>query len=204
MDTTTEDVDDDDNAVEGATSSTYTPTSDDSGNFLAARVIYTDRHGANQMATSSVTTGVRTNADNQAPKFGEGASTFRVVMEDAEANAEADVTTDNLGLPIRATDVNSDALTYTLGGPDAANFQVRVTVDANNAGPGHAQLEVSAAAALDHETKPRLTVTLTANDNSGASNSTAHDHGDDLRHGRGRGADDKRQSRYYGKRRADV
>ena len=143
---------------------------------LVAQVTYTDRRGAGQMARSSATTGVRTNADNQAPKFEEGASTFRVVMEDAEAaeaEADATVTTDNVGLPIRATDVNGDALTYTLGGPDAANFQVRVTVDANNAGPGHAQLEVSAGAALDHETKPRLTVTLTANDGSGASNSTA-------------------------------
>ena len=83
---------------------------------------YTDRFGAGQIATSSPTTGVRTNADNQAPKFEEGASTFKVVMEDAAAET-------NVGSPIIATDVNGDALTYTLGGADAAHFTVTNPTD---------------------------------------------------------------------------
>ena len=53
---------------------------------------------------------------------------------------------------------------YTLGGSDKDLFEM---------GTVGGQIEVKDGADLDHETKPRLTVTLTANDGSGTSNATA-------------------------------
>ena len=78
----------DENAIMMAASSTYTPVAADQGMLLAARVTYTDRFGANTTATSAATRAVQPNADNRAPKFGEGASTFRVIMENAAADAD--------------------------------------------------------------------------------------------------------------------
>ena len=72
-----------------------------------------------------------------------------------------------MGSPISVTDDNDDTLTFTLGGPDAAHFKVSVTDS------GQPQIELSAAAMLDYETKPSHTVTITANDGSGTSNATA-------------------------------
>ena len=108
---------------------------------------------------------------NQAPKFKEGTSTFRVVMEDVEANAADDAAddaaaidgadNDNVGSRIEATDANGDTVAYTLGGADASLFRVRT----------NGQIEVKGA--LDHEKSSSHTVTLTANDGSGESNATA-------------------------------
>ena len=157
------------NAIAGATSSTYTPKSSDSGDFLRAMVSYTDRHGM-QTATSGPTRAVRAAATNQAPKFSEGASTFRIVMENAAADAE-NAAADDVGGPINATDVNGDALAYTLGGADAALFSVtRLTTGDDT---GQPQIEVKSGTKLDYETKSRYTVTLTANDGSGGSSATA-------------------------------
>ena len=67
--------------------------------YLRATAMYTDRtrDGADvddddnmlfmNTAMSAVTTAVRNNPENQAPTFGEGASTFRVVEENTKALA---------------------------------------------------------------------------------------------------------------------
>ena len=152
--------------IMGATSSTYTPGSDDAGMYVRAMVSYTYQFGATKMGTSDAVQ-VQAIRENQAPKFKDGASTFRVIAEDAAPDDtddnNTDVLTDNVGLPVEATDANGDMPTYTLGGSDAANFRIR----------SDGQIEVKAGAKLDYETKPRLMVTLTANDGSGESNATA-------------------------------
>ena len=143
--------------------------------ILAAMVSYTDRHGMTT-ATSSLTRAVRAAVGNQAPMFSDGASTLRTVMEDAAAD-ETDLTADDVGGPIRATDANGDPLAYTLSGADASTFKVAIaaddttTTDVSEA--GWAQIELADGAKLDYETRSRYSVTLTANDGSGAGNATA-------------------------------
>ena len=52
--------------------------------------------------------------------------------------------------PVAATDADNDALTYTLGGPDAASFDIDETIG---------QLKTDAD--LDYEKKNAYTVTVT-------------------------------------------
>ena len=110
---------------------------------------------------------MQTSRANQAPKFSEGASTFRVVAEecrgcyDRQRSRRKQDPADDIGNPIAATDANGDLPAYSLSGPDASKFRVR----------SDGQLEVNGS--LDHETKARHTVRLTANDGSGGSNASA-------------------------------
>ena len=167
--------------ISGATSDTYEPTAGDRFMYLRATAMYTDRtrdaaETDNMLfmntAMSAVTTAVRNNPENQAPTFGEGASTFRVVEEntkalagdagedDADDDAAEDADdnlADNVGKPVTAKDDADPVPTYTLGGPDKDMFRVRA----------NGQIEVSAKAMLDYETKSSYTVTVTATDSSG-------------------------------------
>ena len=130
--------------IANATSSTYTPVS---GNeYLRAMVSYvyqfeieTDADAEDRKTGVSAVIPVQTSRENQAPKFKDGSSTFRVVAEDvvgiADDASDSDSDSDNIGSPVEATDANADMLTYTLSGPDASRFSVR----ANNG-----QLEVKA------------------------------------------------------------
>ncbi len=54
---------------------------------------------------------------NQAPVFTDGASTTRSVAETTTAGV-------HIGAPVAATDVDNDVLTYSLGGTDAASFDI--------------------------------------------------------------------------------
>ena len=54
---------------------------------------------------------------NAAPVFSEGITATRTIAENTAANT-------NIGTPVTATDANNDLLTYTLGGTDAAAFQI--------------------------------------------------------------------------------
>ena len=158
--------------IANATSSTYTPVS---GNeYLRAMVSYvyqfeieTDADAEDRKTGVSAVIPVQTSRENQAPKFKDGSSTFRVVAEDVVGIADdaSDSDSDNIGSPVEATDANADMLTYTLSGRDASRFNVR----ANNG-----QLEVKAGANLDHETNASHTVTLMVDDGSGESNATAN------------------------------
>ena len=142
------------NDIDNATSPTYTPASGDVGMYLRAMVSYVYQGGAPRKTGVSDAVQVQTSSENQAPRFKEGASTFRVV-------AESDDPADNIGSPIEATDANGDTPTYTLGGADASLFRI----------DSDGQLEVKGK--LDHETDSSHTVTVTANDGSGGSNATA-------------------------------
>ena len=155
---------------------TYTPVSADlstaspPAGCLSAMVTYTYQFAPTDPATMarSEGTAVLVSQANQPPKFKEGTRTFRVVMEDVEANTadnpagQTDVVTDNVGSEIEATDANGDMVTYTLSGADASLFRIR---------SDDGQLEVKGE--LDHETDTSHTVTVTANDGSGASNDSA-------------------------------
>ena len=87
---------------------------------------------------------------NNAPVFTDGTSTTRSVAENTASGQ-------NIGTAIAATDADSgDTLTWTLGGTDAAAFDI----DATNG-----QLKTSAA--LDYETKSSYSVTVSVSDGKG-------------------------------------
>ncbi len=83
---------------------------------------------------------------NSAPSFVDGSHTSRTVAENAETGV-------NIGNPVTATDADNDSLTYTLGGPDAAAFDINNTTG-----------QLKTKANLDYETKNSYTVTVTVSD----------------------------------------
>ena len=84
---------------------------------------------------------------NDARRYSASTSTTRSVVEGASAGT-------NVGSPVTATDTDQgDTLTYTLGGSDAASFDI-----VSETG------QIETAAVLDEETRATYTVTVTAND----------------------------------------
>ena len=72
-----------------------------------------------------------------------------------------------IGQPFTATDNEDDTLTYSLGGEDAASFDIDTTTG-----------QLKTRAALDHETKSSYTVTVSVHDGknaAGGSDATADD-----------------------------
>ena len=94
-------------------------------------------------------------ATNAAPTFGEDARTTRSVDENTAANA-------NIGGAVAATDANDDTLTYSLGGTDAAAFNIVET---------SGQLQTKDA--LDYETKTSYSVTVSVHDGKAADGSAS-------------------------------
>ena len=89
---------------------------------------------------------------NNAPVFTEGSITSRYVVENIAAG-------ENIGTPVAATDEDSDdTLTYSLGGVDAGSFSFNTS---------SGQLQTNAA--LDYETKPSYSVTITVSDSKDGS-----------------------------------
>ena len=102
-------------------------------------------------ATKAVAVTVTDVDDNQPPSFPAETDT-RSVVEGAAVGAD-------IGAPVTAEDPDvGDALTYTLGGTDAASFNVVRT---------SGQLQTKAA--LDYDTKNSYAVTVTATDGENAS-----------------------------------
>ena len=91
-------------------------------------------------------------AGMSAPDF-TTATTSRAVTENAAAG-------EDIGSPVEATDANGDTLKYTLGGTDAASFDI-------DAATGQLMTKV----ALDYETKPTYSVRVTATDPGGLDDS---------------------------------
>ena len=92
-------------------------------------------------------------AENRAPAFAEGGSATRSAAENAAGGTD-------IGGAVSASDADGDSLTYSLGGTDAASF----TMDAATG-----QLRVRDP--LDYESRASYSVTVTATDPSGASDS---------------------------------
>ena len=83
------------------------------------------------------------------------APSFPATETGARSVAENTVAGQNIGLPVAASDAENDTLVYTLGGTDAASFDI-----VRSSG----QLQTKAA--LDYETKSSYSVTVTATDSA--------------------------------------
>ena len=157
--------DSDTTLIKDAESATYTPVSDDDGYCLRVEASYLDMNyvaGSFVKSVVFVLAGkVQGPSTNVAPMF-DDTRAMRYVPEDAVTMAADNVVT-NVGMPITAKD--SDKLIYTLSGADAGLFTIEPD-DANtpNVDESVGQIQVKEGAMLDHETKPTLTVTLTATD----------------------------------------
>ena len=90
---------------------------------------------------------------NNAPEFSDGTTTARSVDENTASGV-------NIGTALTATDADSDTLSYTLGGTDAASFAIVSTTG---------QLRTSAA--LDFESKSSYSVTASVADGNGGTDS---------------------------------
>ena len=145
------------NAIEDATSANYIPVADDVGDTLTARASYTDGNAnepdAKDVATEAAANLVLVDTRNKAPEFPdqddemEGRQTAQELT--VEENTDSGM---SIGDAVTATDEDTN-LTYALGGPDAASFDI-----VRNTG----QLQTKAE--LDKETKDTYTVTVTAAD----------------------------------------
>ena len=133
--------------ITGATSSSYTPVAADNGMFLRATVSYTDGHGPGKTEMATTENMVTMNAS---PMFHPETGT-REVAENTAAGMD-------IGDPVTATDADDDMLTYTLGGTNAASFDIDSSTG-----------QLMAKAALDYETKDSYEVTVTATDPDSAS-----------------------------------
>ena len=145
--------------IAGATGETYTPTGDDRDKYLRVKVVYTDGHGAGkekEAVSKFATQPDRTT--NTAPSFPANPDSLSV-REDARG-------IDAVGDPVVATDEEHDPITYSLtvsGAPVDPPF----TIDRSSG-----QIRVAAGVALDHETRPSHSVTVTATDSFNAEGST--------------------------------
>ena len=109
-------------------------------------VIVSDGRLINEIAVTINVTDVDETPTNRPPTFTDGPSATRLVAENTGSGV-------NIGSPVVATDADNDSLTYTLGGADAAAFEVERTTG-----------QLKTEAALDYETKATYTVTVTVND----------------------------------------
>ena len=84
---------------------------------------------------------------NEKPQFADDAPSAVTVDENTPADT-------NIGSPYTATDPDAgETLTYSLGGTDAASFDIDDTTG-----------QIKTTAALDHETKETYNVTVTVSD----------------------------------------
>ena len=111
-------------------------------NSYSVMVIATDSAGLT--STIDVTVMITVTDVNEAPIFNDGAMATRSIAENTEANT-------NIGNPLTAADPEEDELSYSLGGDDAASFDID---------PATGQLMTKEA--LDYETKKTYTVTVEA------------------------------------------
>ena len=109
----------------------YTPVAADVGAYLRATATYEDGADAGQTAEAVSAHPVREPRGRHTPVFTDGASTTRRTTKTAPPGV-------NIGAPVTASDGDNDRLAYSLGGVDAASFdideslgQLRTLVDLN-------------------------------------------------------------------------
>ena len=155
------------NAIAGATSDSYTPVPGNVGETLSARAMYTDGKGSDS-ASGEAANIVIVDLANRAPMFKKGDVEISTDTREVPEGTSADVA---VGATVTATDPNNvddvetDKLTYTLSGTDAASF----TISSVSTPAG--QISVGSGVKLDYETKKSYMVTVTATDPSGLSGS---------------------------------
>ena len=191
----------DNNPISGATSDTYVPVTSDVDNTVIAIATYTDGFGEERTAQQPSANNVLDQDDMNVPpafpiivsspvvdrdqtryiveKTGTAPPQYVVANEDGETRA-APVSGDAVsGDAVVAEDTengDADKLTYTLSGADAVFFSIDTDdgIDAITDGdvdtnPG--QIRLKPDTVIDHETQDSYTVTVTATDPSGASDS---------------------------------
>ena len=148
--------------IMGADSATYTPTGDDDETmFLRATAMsYTDPQGSGQLAVSVVSDNpVEKDDTNKAPEFPDQDMETDGDQTDQKRMVPENTTDADIGSAVVATDLNGDdALTYTLGGTDAASFNIVTETG-----------QLRTKAPLNKEEKDTYMVTVTATDPSGLS-----------------------------------
>ena len=165
--------------IPDAESDTYTPeagTDKDEGKCLLALAKYNDRRGTSKAAAKQSDMVVIVNNDNRAPTFKENGveitETTKKVDEntpnnDPSSETPAETTQGDFDTRVMAEDPNGDTLTYTLGGPDMASFNIGQDNPATPEDDEGGQL--STKAKLDYEAKNTYMVTVTATDPNGLS-----------------------------------
>ena len=144
-------------AIRGAESSAYTPVDADLGYYLRVTATYADGHGPGKSRQAISEGRVMENVGPVFPNAANGVSERSVAENTGVGKA--------VGAPVVATSPDGGALTYTLGGADAALFAI-------DAGTG--QIRVGVGTALDYEADENVyEVTVTATDSSGASATVA-------------------------------
>ena len=144
--------------VRGATTSSYTPLESDVGYYLRATATYEDGHGPDKKRQAITEAGVVAVPGPSFPEAksgsgqGRGVSVARSVAETAGAGTR-------VGTPVVAESPNAGAITYTLGGDDAALFMI----DARTG-----QISMRPGTELDYESGSRTyTLWVTATDRTG-------------------------------------
>ena len=168
--------------IAGATSDSYTPTSDDIGRHLVAVAVYMDRtededNGTateigfggvrfDNRAQSNPSAAVIDDPANAAPMFMEGAPAVRYVEEnEAPGDLVARDPSERIGAPLVISDgdLPNDSHTFTLSGSDAAHFDI---VSSTAGG------QLMTKEPLNYENKKTYNVVVTVKDGSGESNDT--------------------------------
>ena len=146
----------------------YTPTEDDVGMYLRARVTYDDGEGDGKSAEAISANPVQANPSNDPPEFPD-ASTTRSVVENSEAGTA-------VGAPVTATDTGFDGrqetLTYALSGSDddsdfdidSGTGQIRVKTALDYEAPGGEEHSVTVQATDPSGAPATIAVTITVID----------------------------------------
>ena len=128
--------------ISGATGSAYTPVDADEGMYLKATASYVDGQGPNKTASGVSDSKVPTT--NSQPSFSSN------IVRSVDENTEAD---QPIGKPVAATDDEADELTYSLGGDDAAHFDIATSTG-----------QLLTKDALNFEDKASYSVTISVSD----------------------------------------
>ena len=136
--------------ITGATSSSYTPAEGDVNSYLKATASYTDRKGSGKSAQAETTQAVGAGA-NRSPDFG-ATTTNRSFPENTAANTDIEG-------PVTATDPDTgNTPAYSLDTTGATLFDID---------SASGQIKTKSGVIYDHETTPSYSVTVTADDNNG-------------------------------------
>ena len=155
-------------AILTATSATYTPLGV-ADKYLRATATYTDGHGSDKNAQVVSAHMVRAvpAANNANPVFPDENTTTENTIEVGRKVDENSPPGTRVGDPVAANDAPGDVLTYTLT-EVGENDNYRID-------PATGQITVGPRTALDFETNPSETVSVTATDPTGGATTPAQD-----------------------------
>ena len=142
--------------IASATASTYTLVAADQGTTIKVKVSFTDDASNAETLTSAATAAVAAAVPNNPPAFSADTAA-RSVAENTAAGQ-------NVGAALTATDADSDTLTYTLEGTDAASFDIV---------SGSGQIRTRTGVTYNHEAKSTHTVVVKADDGNGGTDTIA-------------------------------